>query len=77
MKYFLLIAGENYYPDIGTEDWIATFETKEEAEDEIKIEMSPSTNEWYYGKHLIRGCHYDWYEIVDLRKWINEDGEGK
>ena len=35
MKYFLLIAGDNYYP-AGLEDWIGTFETYEEATSRVK-----------------------------------------
>jgi hypothetical protein len=30
MKKFLLLAGQHYYPGAGTQDWIGTFETKEE-----------------------------------------------
>lgn len=36
MKPFLLIAGSNYYPDVGTEDWKGCFETKEKAEQYLK-----------------------------------------
>jgi len=31
MKYFLLIAGDNYYPSGDTGDWIECYETYEEA----------------------------------------------
>lgn len=37
-KPFLLIAGECYYSDSGTRDWIACFESYEEALAEIKEE---------------------------------------
>ena len=36
MKKFLLLAGQHYYPGAGTQDWIGTFETKEEAEKRLK-----------------------------------------
>jgi hypothetical protein len=75
IKNFLLIAGDNYYPESGTDDWIAAFETHEEAKAEVVTEPScdPSVTERWWGAHLIRGCHYDWYEIVDINKWISEN----
>lgn len=66
MKYFLLIAGANYYPSGDTGDWIDTFETYEEA----KAEISEKENTYGMGRYTIRGREKDWYEIVDLRKWI-------
>jgi hypothetical protein len=53
-KPFLLIAGFNYYPSSGTEDWRGTYSTYEEAEAALKD---------------IECDDYDWYEIVDLREW--------
>ena len=35
-KPFLLIAGYNYYPESGTNDWIGRFETHEEASSQIE-----------------------------------------
>ena len=35
MKKFLLLAGQDYYPGHRTNDWIGTFETREEAENHI------------------------------------------
>ena len=32
MKYFLLTAGDNYYPGEATDDWVDCFETYEEAD---------------------------------------------
>jgi hypothetical protein len=58
MKPYLLIAGDNYYPSSRTGDWIDCYETKEEAEEKWE-EIS---------KQKYR---YDWYEIVDLRYWMN------
>jgi len=61
-KYFLLLAGERYYPSRGTGDWIDTYASKEEAEAEIeKIK---------FGRFIIKNADYDWYQIVDLRDWI-------
>lgn len=57
-KYYLLIAGENYYPNRGTGDWIGTFETHEEAEAKIKTVKDKNR------------CLIEWYEIIDLREWI-------
>jgi hypothetical protein len=56
MKYFLLIVGDDYYPSHRTGDWIGCFETREEAHD------------FYSMYHRER----DWYEIVDLKEWIND-----
>jgi hypothetical protein len=68
MKKFLLIAGDNYYPEAGTEDWIATLKTEEEAASEV----TPKTSlDHWLGAWEIRGCHYDWYDIIDLREWVN------
>jgi hypothetical protein len=35
-KPYLLIAGDNYYPDSGTKDWKGTYATYEEAEAALK-----------------------------------------
>lgn len=63
MKPFLLIAGSGYYPDVGTEDWKGCFETKEKAEQYFKKINKRN------GSDLNK---YDWYEIVDLREWMNK-----
>ncbi len=65
MKYFLLIAGAGYYPKIGTSDWKETFETLEEAEASVSRE-----GESFPYRYKFRDDYYDWYKIVDLRKWI-------
>ena len=57
-KHYLLIAGDNYYPSAYTDDWIECYETIKEAEEKWE-EIS---------KQKYR---YDWYEIVDLRDWMN------
>ena len=60
MKYFLLIAGDNYYPSHRTGDWIGCFETYQEALNQIK------------DRCVVRDREFDWYDIVDLREWIND-----
>ena len=59
MKPYLLIAGDDYYPSSRTGDWIDCYETKEEAGE--KWEEISSKSKY----------RYDWYEIVDLRDWMN------
>lgn len=74
MKLFLLIAGENYYPQWKTEDWIKTYETLEEAQNQIKEIPNRwgDKNLYTENSYLINGHTYDWYKIVDLREWIYE-----
>ena len=62
MKTYLLIAGYNYYPDRGTGDWIACYNTKEEAT-EVMNAMKNADDDY---------CA-DWYEIIDLKKWMCDD----
>ena len=57
MKPYLLIAGDNYYPSAYTGDWIECYETVEEAAEKWE-ELSKNK----YSN--------DWYEIVDLREWM-------
>lgn len=61
MKPYLLIAGDHYYPSAYTGDWIGCFETKEEAQEK-------------WGEISKLKYRYDWYEIVDLRKWCYSYG---
>ena len=82
MKTFLLIAHQHYYPQSGTDDWIDTFSTREEAQSEVVVEKTyeyfsrgPNKGKPKPGSEreitTIRGCQYDWYEIVDLKVWMN------
>ena len=64
IKYYLLMAGEAYYPERGTGNWIDAYETMKEAE----AQVSKITNNLY----MIDGKKYDWYNIVDLRPWITD-----
>jgi hypothetical protein len=80
---YLLIAGDHYYPQGGTSDWIGCFSTYEEALGQVQFVVShdyytkgknkgeiKSTRTTYKvkgGEYGARGC--DWYEIVDLRGW--------
>lgn len=68
-KYFLLMAGEYHYPMADTGDWISTFETKADAEETITVKLTDSYNMDY----IINGVKYDWYKIVDLRDWIENE----
>ena len=79
MKYYLLIAGEDYYPSHRTGDWIGCFETYEEALSQIEVKKH---HQYYtkgknkgeikdtYESYVVNGSECDWYEIVDLREWI-------
>lgn len=79
-KLFLLIAGDCYYPSSGTGDWRRTFSSREEIEAMIEIEEIPiyfkqgprkGQIKETYKKYKLNGENIDWYEIVDLREWIN------
>lgn len=81
MKYYLLIAGDNYYPQYSTMDWVGCFETREEAEAQVTSETKYETITRGKDKgkknsvgtvYSIKGkdYKYDWYEIVDLMDWI-------
>jgi hypothetical protein len=64
-KPYLLIAGENFYPSRDTGDWVGCFSTYEEA----KAQVEPKKTKGYTVNGRDWGC--DWYEIVDLRDWMN------
>jgi len=55
----IMLGGEYYYPSSHTDDWIACFETKQQAEEYLKTAER----------------NYDWHEIVDLREWIGVTDE--
>jgi len=59
MKPYLLIVGDNYYPSAYTGDWVACYATEEEAKEKWE-ELSKDK----YSN--------DWYEIVDLREWMED-----
>lgn len=69
MKPFLLMAGESYYPESGTGDWIGCFETMEEA---LAMVQKPPDDGFGHRKYEINKVGYDWYHIVDLRHWMNK-----
>jgi len=85
-KYFLLIAGCGYYPQAGTDDWIGMFDTEQDAEQAVKKipkhtyytkgKDKGKVKDTYYSYGITHNGsyyeNYDWYEIVDLRKWINK-----
>ena len=79
MKYFLLLAGDKYYPQPCTDDWLGCFQTEQEARDQVKEVENKRTitrgkrkgeEEVVSVSYQIGDSKYDWFEIVDLRKWI-------
>ena len=81
-KPFLLTAGDCYYPQSGTENWIGCYETEKDALEQIEFKEIHD----YYSKgknkgeikstrttYVVKGGEYDrrcdWYEIIDLRDW--------
>ena len=81
MKPYLLIAGDKYYPDRADGDWVGCYETREEAEKMMKYTLVKYTlgkaHSWQVAQHPRYGKNHsvDWYEIIDLRKWISENEE--
>lgn len=61
MKRYLLIAGATYYLSSGTEDWIACYESLEDAARQVSIDERG---------YKIGEFTYDWYKIIDLSKWV-------
>jgi hypothetical protein len=66
-KPFLLIAGDHFYPEPGTHDWIDRFSSEDEAKEGICSISEKSC--CMDGKYMIKGRAYDWYEIVNLETW--------
>lgn len=69
MKPYLLMVGYDYYASHGTGDWKGCYESKEKAEAQVKHD---------YNNRIVMvddeyefPTTYDWYQIVDLREWIN------
>ena len=60
MKTYLLIAGYDYYPGSGTQDWIGCYATEEDAKESVEKLKSDDDE---YGS-------YDWFHIVDLKEWM-------
>jgi hypothetical protein len=83
-KYFLLMAGDIYYPEGGTSDWIGCFQTYEEAVSKVSTVEHKRTitkgklkgQEEITGKsYQIDGKNYDWWEVEDLQVWIKNGHE--
>jgi hypothetical protein len=65
MKLFLLIAGDQHYPQTGNSDWKGTFDSTEEAQEQVSPHPSGE------GYSLFGTSYqYDWYKIVNLADWI-------
>lgn len=82
-KWFLLIAGDQYYPSFGVDDWIACFPDKESAMNTVTEVVHISqviagrgankrVEEVKRSTWKIGSREYDWYEIVDLRDWVSK-----
>ncbi len=59
MKTYLLIAGYDYYPGSGTQDWIGCYATEEDAKEAVEKLKNADDD---YGA--------DWFKIVDLKEWM-------
>jgi hypothetical protein len=70
-KPFLLTVGDHYYPESGAGDWVGCFSSYEEAMAQIKLDNYGAYTR--SGKLIGEGREkeFDWYEIIDLRKWVN------
>jgi len=78
-KYFLLMAGDNQYPEAYTGDWIGCFSTFDEAKSKVsfvehkrKILFGAlkGKEEITHSSYQINGKNFDWYDIIDLQDWI-------
>lgn len=85
-KPFLLIAGIDYYPQGGSEDWVGCFSSREEAlelvvavdehtyftKGRMKGEIKSTTTTYVIKGGGERGYDRscDWYDIIDLREWV-------
>ena len=77
MKIYLLTAGDRYYPGKGESDWIGCFDSFDEVNKQIQEILVDNRNSLFRGKKIIeekkykiKDNIYDWYEIIDLKKWI-------
>ena len=70
MKWFLLIAGDYHYPEaeVGDGDWIGCYTNLEEAENAVQ-QIEGKYRRYTYTVQGEDG-QFDWYEIIDLRKWV-------
>ncbi len=84
MKRYLLTIGSYYYPQGGDNDWIACFETYDEAKSQIEeyeeqefFQQGPRKGQVKETRirYKHNGEKIDWFEIVDLNKWIFDKEE--
>jgi hypothetical protein len=68
-KRYLLTAGDGYYPCSGTRDWIACYETQEEAEAQVTRTDDGSFRVAGYAST------FDWYHVIDLASWVGAEHE--
>ena len=62
--------GDNYYP-AGIEDWIQCYETYDEAMNDVGSKTNGFETLFYYKPYGSKHTN-DWYDIVDLREWMNK-----
>lgn len=74
------MAGDNLYPEAGTENWISCFATLADAQTAVQVKEVPKYANGKFSsdptknkttKYVIDEKAHDWYEIVDLRKWVD------
>jgi hypothetical protein len=79
MNYYLLIAGDHYYPQAYTDNWIKCFKSYEEAKAQVTPKDIKRTitkgkrkgeEEIIFTKYLINDKEYEWYDIVNLQDWV-------
>lgn len=63
MKTIFLFAGHHYYPSGGINDFVASFDTKEEAEK--YVQNKKETNSW----------RKEWYDVVDITLDVYQNEE--
>lgn len=63
-KPYFLFAGNDYYPEGGMHDMIASFETEEEAQ-KYYHENNVDNDRLRYS-----GTKWDWYHIVNITPWL-------
>ena len=75
---FLLVAGDQYYPERSDGDWVGFFDTYEEAltlvaevKEDTFFSRGPRKGEVKSSKtyYKVDGRKRDWYEIINIETW--------
>lgn len=75
-KWFLLMAGADYYPAPGQGNFIKAFASHDEANTYVQDKSIILESQWggrADRRYEIDGIVFDWYHIVDLRPWCLEN----